>query len=303
MSDGLVRSQRQMVWVWVGALRPAHWIKNVLVAAPMVFGHASPTPWLIWHLAVAFAICSLAASAGYLLNDYLDRDADRLHASKRNRPIALGLIQPSHALLAAAALGFGALILAQALFPPVMTGLVATYLLLTASYSRWLKRLPGVDVCVLAGLFVLRLLIGGVASDIVVSGWLMGFGCSLFLSLALAKRLDEAVAGAARGIDAVPGRPYRSGDAAALRMATIATACIALAVLVAYVGLRAGDVHLYRQAGWLWVSVVLLALWLAHMVRRAASGRLNGDPVVVAASDPMSLMLAAGVAATLILAV
>ena len=303
MSDGLVGGQRQIVWVWLGALRPAHWIKNVLVAAPMVFGHASPTPWLIFHLAVAFAICSLAASAGYLLNDYLDRDADRLHARKRNRPIALGLIQPAHALLTAAALGFSALILAHVLFAPVMTGLVAAYLLLTASYSRWLKRLPVVDVCVLAGLFALRLLIGGVASDIVVSVWLMGFGCSLFLSLALAKRLDEAVAGAARGIDAIPGRPYRSGDAYALRVATIAAACIALAVLVAYVGLRGGDVRLYRQPEWLWVSVVLLALWLAHMLRRAASGRLNGDPVVIAASDPVSLMLAAGVAGTLILAV
>lgn len=303
MSDGLVRSQRQMVWVWLGALRPAHWIKNVLVAAPMVFGHASPTVPLIWQLAVAFAICSLAASAGYLLNDALDRDADRLHASKRYRPVALGLIQPGHALLLAAALGFGALILAQAMFPPVMTAIVAIYLLLTASYSRWLKRIPVVDVCVLAGLFGLRLLVGGVASDIVVSGWLLGFGCSLFLSLALAKRLDEAVVGAARGIDAVPGRPYRSSDAVALRVATIAAACVAVAVLVAYVGLRAGDVRLYRHAEWLWLSVVLLALWLAHMLRRAGSGRLKGDPVVVAASDPMSLVLAAGVAGTLILAV
>jgi 4-hydroxybenzoate polyprenyltransferase len=303
VSDGLVRSQRQMVWVWVGALRPAHWIKNVLVAAPMVFGHASPTPWLIWHLAVAFAICSLAASAGYVLNDYLDREADGLHGSKRNRPIALGLIHPSHALLAAAALGFGALILAQALFSPVMTALVAVYLLLTASYSRWLKRLPVVDVCVLAGLFALRLLVGGVASDIAVSAWLMAFGCSLFLSLALAKRLDEAVAGAARGVQAMPGRPYRSSDATALRIATIATASVALAILVAYVGLRAGEVNFYRRPGWLWVSVVLLALWLTNMFRRAASGRLNGDPVVVAASDPMSLMLAAGVAATLTVAV
>ena len=303
MSDGLVRSQRQMVWGWLGALRPAHWIKNVLVAAPMVFGHASPTPLLIWQLAVAFVICSFAASAGYLLNDYIDREADRLHASKRNRAVVLGLIQPGHALVAAAAFGFGALILAQALFPPVMVGLVALYLMLTAAYSRWLKRLPGVDVCVLAGLFALRLLFGGVASDIVVSGWLLGFGCSLFLSLALAKRLDEAVAGAARGIDAVPGRPYRSSDAAALRLATIAAACIALAALVAYVGLRATDIDFYRQPAWLWVSVVLLSLWLTHMFRRAASGRLNGDPVVVAASDPMSLMLAAGVAATLILAV
>ena len=303
MSDGLVRSQKQIVWVWLGALRPAHWIKNALLAAPMVFGQASPTPWLIWQLAVTFVICSLAASAGYLLNDTLDRDADRLHASKRNRPVALGLIQPSHALLAAAALGFGALILAQALFPPVMVALVVLYLLLTAAYSRWLKRLPVVDVCVLAGLFALRLLVGGVASDIVVSGWLLGFGCSLFLALALAKRLDEAVAGATRGIDAVPGRPYRSGDAAVLRVATIAAACIALAVLIAYVGLRVEDITFYRQPAWLWASVVLLALWLTHMFRRAASGRLNGDPVVVAASDPMSLMLAAGVAATLILAV
>ena len=70
----------------------------------------------------------------------------------------------------------------------------------------------------------------------------------------------------------MPGRPYRSSDAAALRLATIAAACIALAVLVAYVGLRATDINFYRQPAWLWVSVVLLSLWLTHMFRRAASG-------------------------------
>jgi 4-hydroxybenzoate polyprenyltransferase len=288
---------------WIVVLRPAHWIKNLLVAAPMVFGHAVPTPSLLFSLASAFVICSLAASAGYLTNDLIDREADRAHVRKRFRPVALGLISPLHALLAAVVFSVAAMALAHALFSPAMTALVAMYLVLTATYSRWLKRLPIFDVLVLASLFSLRLLVGGEASDIVVSGWLLAFGFSLFLALALAKRLDEVIAYKGHDARRVPGRPYGQGDAVALRWAMTVSALASVAILVAYVGLRGGDVYLYRQPEWLWLSVGLLALWLAHMLRRANSGSLHGDPIVIAASDPISLLLAAGVAATLIAAV
>jgi 4-hydroxybenzoate polyprenyltransferase len=298
-----IATEWQRAKAWMVVLRPAHWIKNLLVAAPMIFGHAVPTPSLFFSLASAFVICSLAASAGYLTNDLIDREADRAHVSKRFRPVALGLISPPHALMAAVAFSVAAIAVSQGLFSPEMTALVAVYLGLTATYSRWLKRLPIIDVIVLASLFSLRLLVGGEASGIVVSGWLLAFGCCLFLALALAKRLDEVIAYRGQDKRAVPGRPYGKSDAVALRLAIAVSALASIAILVAYVGLRGGDVYLYRQPEWLWLSVGLLALWLAHMVRRANAGRLHGDPIVIAASDPVSLLLAAGVAASFIAAV
>ncbi len=303
MSDGLeLRPATRVFRYWVAALRPAHWIKNLLVAAPVVFGHAALTPSLIISLAAAFAVCSLAASAGYLVNDVLDRGSDRLHASKRLRPIALGLIDPRNALGVACALATGSIALAY-LVSPGLAALTVAYLALTTVYSRWLKRLPVIDVCVLALLFSLRLQMGGVASGIVVSGWLFAFGCCLFLSLALAKRLDEVVTSdLARG-EVVPGRAYALSDAGALARGTIICGMAAIGVLVAYIWLRAEDIYIYRHPDWLWLSTALLASWLAYMLRRAGAGRLHGDPVVVAATDPVSLALAIAVAATIILAV
>jgi len=303
VSDGLeLRSATELFRHWLTALRPAHWVKNLLVAAPMVFGHAAPTPSLLMSLAAAFVVCCLAASAGYLVNDVRDLASDRAHASKRTRPITLGLIDPRQALAVASALAAGSLALAY-LISPAAAAFVAAYLALTAAYSWWLKRLPVIDVCGLALLFALRLQIGGVASDIVVSGWLFAFGCCLFLSLALAKRLDEVVTSDRAHGEAVPGRAYGPGDAPALMRGAILCGTVAIAVLAAYISLRAGDIYVYRQPDWLWLSTALLAVWLAHMLRRAAAGRLHGDPVVVATSDPISLGLAITVVASIILAV
>lgn len=297
-----VRSEAPLLRAWISSLRPAHWIKNALVGAPAVFGHASLTPSLAMSLVAAFFACSMAASAGYLVNDVLDRGSDSLHARKRLRPVALGVIEPKLAVRVATALALAAVLLAYAMSPIAAT-LVAFYIALTVVYSRWLKRLPVVDVCVLALLFVLRLFVGGIATNIAVSGWLLGFGCSLFLSLALAKRLDEVVTSGRAAGESVPGRAYGPDDIAVLTSGMLICALTAIGVLIAYMLLPAGDLYLYRQPEWLWLSTAVLALWLWYMLRRAATGQLHGDPVVIAASDPVSLVLAAAVTVTLILAV
>jgi 4-hydroxybenzoate polyprenyltransferase len=288
---------------WAVALRPAHWIKNLLVVAPVIFAHEELTIGLAFDLAISFVVCSLVASAGYLINDVLDLAADRQHVSKRLRPIAAGLIDERQAGVVAAVLALMGLVLALAVFGPYMTALVAAYLLLTAVYSRWLKRLPVVDVLALAVLFSWRLLVGGIASDIVVSGWLLAFGYCLFVALALAKRVDEAAVSDASHLGPLPQRPYRHSSMGLLRLGAFLCAGVALATLAAYVALSAAAEEFYRHEVWLWVSAALLGIWLVHILRRAAAGRLRGDPVVFAASDPMSLILAATVAASLIAAV
>jgi len=285
------------------ALRPAHWIKNLLLAAPMIFGHAELTAPLFARLSCAFLICCLAASAGYLVNDVLDRSSDTLHSSKRLRPIAVGLIDSRRAAGTAGVLALSALALAVILFDAYLAALVAVYLVLTVFYSSLLKRLPVVDVFVLAALFTWRLVVGGTVSDVQVSGWLLAFGYNLFLALALVKRLDEVAAAETGRVDAVPGRAYRRSDLGRLNLAAWLCAGVAVAILVGYVALNAAAEHLYRHEGWLWISTALLGLWLIHILRRARAGRLRGDPVVFAATDPVSLILAVMVCASLIAAV
>jgi 4-hydroxybenzoate polyprenyltransferase len=180
--------------------------------------------------------------------------------------------------------------------------LVAVYLVVTAGYSRFFKRLPVMDVVVLAGLYSWRLVIGGFVSDVVVSSWLMGFGFCLFVALALAKRLDE-VSAAETAQRAVPGRAYRRQDRTGLRLGAWLFAGLCIALLVAYCVFSPLAKSHYRHQAWLLAAAALTGWWLIHILRCAARGRLRGDPVVFASSDPISLLLAIAAGATLIASV
>jgi 4-hydroxybenzoate polyprenyltransferase len=174
----------------IRSLRPEQWLKNGFVLAPVVFsGRLDDTSvWLESMVAVA-AFCA-ASSAVYLVNDVIDRDADRRHPSKRARPIAAGEISVGAALIAAAFLGAVAMAAAWAMggwFPMVLGG----YILLVILYSAILKRVVFVDVLVLEAGFVLRVVGGAVAIDVPVSRWLLLCAYLLALYLALGKRRTE----------------------------------------------------------------------------------------------------------------
>ena len=172
------------------SLRPVQWLKNGFVLAPIVFSGriGDPDSWLRSLLAVA-AFCA-ASSATYLVNDLLDREADRQHPTKRNRPIASGDLGVGAAIAAAVALVGVAAVAAFALggwFPALLGG----YLALTLLYSALLKELVFVDVLVVAAGFVLRVVGGAIAIDVPVSRWLLLCAYLLALYLALGKRRAE----------------------------------------------------------------------------------------------------------------
>jgi 4-hydroxybenzoate polyprenyltransferase len=185
----------------LASLRPRQWAKNLFVFAGVIFSQQLLTP-RVWPALAAFAIFCGLSGAIYLFNDVADVDKDRLHPSKRRRPVASG------ALPIGAAIGFGVLLLAGCLaaafrLSPAF-GLVALFYgaLLTA-YSLWLKHLVILDVLTVAAGFVLRAVAGAVAVDAEISGWLLICTILIALFLALGKRRHE----------------YRSlaGDAAAQR--------------------------------------------------------------------------------------
>ena len=174
----------------IRSLRPAQWLKNGFVLAPIVFsGRAvDGDAWLRSLLAVA-AFCA-ASSATYLLNDVLDREADRQHPSKRTRPIASGELSVAAALAAAAlaaVLAVAAAFVLGGWFPHVLGG----YLVLTVLYSALLKELVFIDVLVVAAGFVLRVVGGAAAIPVPVSRWLLLCAYLLALYLALGKRRAE----------------------------------------------------------------------------------------------------------------
>jgi 4-hydroxybenzoate polyprenyltransferase len=182
------------------ALRPQQWIKNAFVWAGLLFAHAWRDPLLVAHVAAAFAAFCLLASAVYIGNDWIDRDADRAHPLKRDRPIAAGRIP----LAAAVSMSITLALAAFALGAWVGTELVAillAYVVLNAAYSLCLKRMVIIDVIAVSLGFVLRLLAGTLGVGIAPSPWLLMCGLMLTLLLGFGKRraeLDAVVADAGR---------------------------------------------------------------------------------------------------------
>jgi len=174
----------------VRSLRPKQWTKNLLVFTGLVFTYNLLNGPMLATVLGAFGVFCALSSAGYLWNDVRDVEADRLHPTKRLRPIAAGRLPLGLATVLALLLGGGGLYAAYALRPSF--GLVgALYLLLTLTYSIWLKHLVLIDVFGISAGFVLRAVGGAVAIGVPVSPWL--YVCTVLgsLFLALGKRRNE----------------------------------------------------------------------------------------------------------------
>ena len=171
------------------SLRPRQWVKNLFVFAGVIFSQQMLTP-LAWTALGAFAIFCGLSGAIYLFNDVADAERDRLHPTKRLRPIASGRISPATASLVGVLLLAGSLAAAFRINAPF--GLVALgYAILLLAYSAWLKHLVILDVLTVAAGFVLRAVAGAVAVEAEISGWLLICTILLALFLALGKRRHE----------------------------------------------------------------------------------------------------------------
>jgi decaprenyl-phosphate phosphoribosyltransferase len=172
-------------------MRPRQWLKNVLVfgapAAAGVLTHASA----FGRAAEAFAAFCLAASGTYCVNDVLDREKDRLHPEKRNRPIAAGTVSVRAALTTATVLFAGALAVSLAAGRPKLTLVLGVYVVVTLAYSAFLKNQPILELGALASGFVLRAIAGGVAVPVALSNWFLIVACFGSLFVVTGKREAE----------------------------------------------------------------------------------------------------------------
>jgi decaprenyl-phosphate phosphoribosyltransferase len=183
----------------IKTLRPHQWVKNVFVLAPMVFHKdvfLSTSVGMALNLTVtgralfATAAFCLLAGAVYTINDLLDVEADRVHPVKRFRPIASGAVPTGAAKAMAAALVLVSIGGAYALSP--MLALVSlVYFAENLAYSFKLKNVAFLDVGLIALGFVLRVLAGGIAADVHVSGYMLACTALLALFLGFGKRRHE----------------------------------------------------------------------------------------------------------------
>lgn len=173
-------------------MRPAQWVKNLFVLAPLVFGRRLGDGWALRQAILAFLLFCAASSAVYLLNDLRDREEDRNHPLKRHRPIAAGVVPVWLALLGFLALSTVSLVGAWWLNERFFV-LTLVYIAINLLYSLALKRIVILDVMTVAIGFVVRVMAGGVAIDVKVSSWLLLCTTFVALFLAFSKRRHEIV--------------------------------------------------------------------------------------------------------------
>lgn len=287
--------------VLLRAMRAHQWAKNLLLAVPMFVGQRleDPQRWIM--LGLAFIAFSFAASAVYLLNDVLDITADREHPTKRHRPIASGQLSSGGAMAIALVLLITAALLAGFTLRPAFPGVLLAYLIATTAYSLVLKRVPMLDVLVLAGLYTLRLIAGGVATDVFPSFWLLAFSMFLFLSLAFGKRCSELLVLKTVDTAALHARGYGHDDLPMIEAMGIASGYLAVLVFSLYIASDAVNV-LYARPPVLWLACPLLLYWISRFWLYVHRGRMNSDPVVFAVTDRVTWLTVALVAATIVAA-
>lgn len=174
------------------SLRPHQWTKNQFVFAALVFGQRLTDPEAGLRALAAFLVFCGLSGAIYLVNDVADREADRQHRHKAERPIASGRISTPAALGLAGALGVSC-ILAAFLLSPGLASVSTTYAVTLLLYTMVLKHIVIVDVMTIAAGFVLRAVAGAVVIDVPISAWLLICTSLLALFLALSKRRHEIV--------------------------------------------------------------------------------------------------------------
>ncbi len=174
----------------VRLMRPHQWVKNGFVFAGLVFGEAWGNGAMVMKVWLAFAAFCCFSSAVYIVNDWHDRASDALHPEKKHRPLASGEVAPSLAAVLAVLLIAGGLLLAWG--NKVLTLMLVIYAVINLAYSWRLKRVPVVDVTIVASGFMLRLMAGTIAVGIPPSRWLLLTGIFIALFLGFAKRRAES---------------------------------------------------------------------------------------------------------------
>ena len=274
---------------WIKAIRLHQWAKNGLIFVPALLAHAVSRPQVLVEAALAFIAFGLCASSVYLVNDLFDLAADRQHPRKRLRPFATG------ALSARSGLGVAALLLTSATIIAVMVGsrfvaVLAGYYVLTWAYSLHLKRVPLLDVMMLAALYTLRIIAGAAATQIPLSFWLLAFSVFIFLSLGFVKRYAELDDSRRAGKMIGHARGYGDADLPLIMSLGTASGYSAIVVMALYIN-SADSQSLYQHHKPLWLICPLMLFWISRIWIVTTRGAMHDDPVIFALRDRMSLLI------------
>ncbi len=271
--------------IYLKALRPHQWSKNILLFLPLLFSNQiTDIPKLV-DVLLAFAAFSFAASAGYVLNDLLDLAADRIHKTKKYRPFAAGLIPIPSALVLFGILILSSLFISLWWLSLSFTIMVLIYLLLTISYSVYLKRKRVIDIFILASFYIHRILAGGIVIMVPISSWLLGFSMFIFLSMAFLKRYIELYHLSDRR--KIKHRDYDVCDMEMMSNMGVNSGYLAVLIFALYIN-NDKITSLYTSPQILWFICPILLYWITRIWFLANRNRVLDDPVKFVLTDKIS---------------
>lgn len=277
---------------WIREIRPHQWAKNLLIFVPAVAAHQGLRLATLTPLLAGFAAFSALASAVYVVNDLVDLPNDRLHPTKRFRPLAAGELSTRGAsILLVLLLAVSASLTAT--LPRSFQLVLAGYLAITTAYSFVLKRRVVLDVICLATLYTIRVVAGATLASAPLSQWFLPFSIFFFFSLAIVKRVAELRPMVTEGDATIAGRGYVAADLPVL--VSLGTASSTASSLVYCLYITSPEItKLYHRPEFLWLGLPLFLYWHARIWLLTSRGRMHDDPIVFALRDRMSYLLAGG---------
>lgn len=266
---------------YIKLMRPKHYLKNVLIFLPLVFGGVLFDSSYFLKGVYSFVAFSMVASAVYVLNDIKDKNFDMRHPKKKNRPIAAGLISVRSALIfALIMLAVAAIFQSLAGWHLNNAGLLLLYLGINIGYSLGLKNLPIIDVAILSLGFVLRVLYGGYSAGVGVSKWLYLTILAFSFFIGLGKRRNEIK---------TSGNKTRKVNRHYNQEFLDKNMYVCFALTIVYYSLWAIDPAQQHKRMYLTIPLVLIIAMLYSLTVESTDS--DGDPINVLLSNKALLAL------------
>ncbi len=270
---------------FIKLLRPHQWLKNVFVFLPMFFGGSLLDISDLAASVLTFFAFSFAASAIYCFNDIIDVEDDRRHPVKCKRPVASGAVSMSGAkrlMVLMVMLSVAVTALLRGTFSVLeVCAVIVFYLILNILYCVKLKQYAIVDVCIVAFGFVLRVLAGGIATDVKLSHWLVLMTFLLTLFLSFAKRRDDVIRMNETG--KAPRKNTIRYNLTFINQAITITASVTLVCYIMYT--VSPEVTSRFHSEMLYLTSIFVLLGLLRYIQIAVVDKKSGDPTKVMIRD------------------
>ena len=261
-------------------IRFSQWPKNFLIFLPFIM--ANEYSYLnIYTGIIGFFIFSLAASTVYIFNDLLDLPLDRIHPTKKNRPIASNSVSKNKAkfillTLMITSLYFG--------FINNVILILLVYFFLNILYTLVVKKIKFLDIILLSSFYIIRIYFGGELTEIENSIWLYIFSILAFMSLVILKRVNEIKKYRFKT------NLYSDKNFKNLKFTLILSNYTSL-VFLFFFTLSNKVIEIYDYPKLLWVLLPLFFYWTKNINNFALNGKMNDDPVQFVLTNKKSLII------------